>query len=472
MNYAIINFKARTAKSLLKYVWLAYCLIFIVAAFPQGFDTIIAQTEDKSLMVWADNQAVQEYFGGADIASYASGGQHLVENPFEFRDTWYINLWAPGMFLLHGGLLLLDENTPVVLIMMLFSIFLWSFVFSKLCHILSNQLACNILVAFSTPMVCFLVPPFRIITLTSSALGAESYSIAAFALGFLFFIESYFSNNSRKLIILSGLFFAMAAYMKASFDIYMRIFVSLILLVFIAKYLYMSLLKRMQLVCFKSDDFNLFLKKSLLVFGVFFVVTLPWRIYHTVGWINADYMYAYIWMADEQLADFVVAGGANAAACKIKPDICKAFREDDIENNRNKKLWMESLISETKKIIITNPISWAYYKLPYLIKYWFKEGRENASINTIVINSIILALMLGVVIIALVVRSSVDMFCCLIIFTVLAGTIIPHFVMHFEARYLYALKIMTYIVFVVSLTNFIRHRKINKNNFIQRDPPQ
>ncbi|NRA73970.1 MAG: hypothetical protein HRU36_04440 [Rickettsiales bacterium] len=180
-------------------------------------------------------------------------------------------------------------------------------------------------------------------------------------------------------------------------------------------------------------------------------------------------MYAYLWMTDEQLGgsnNFTVVGGVNAAACKIKPKICAKFQAEDIYNKRWQYKWMKNLIKESKKTVILNPFRWSYYKLPYLFKYWFKEGGDTARTKIIVINSILLVLIFGVIAIALMGKTTLDMVCCLMLFSILLGTIIPHFIIHFEARYLYPMKIFSYITFVIVLINFICNKK-KKSEFAE-----
>ena len=243
-----------------------------------------------------------------------------------------------------------------------------------------------------------------------------------------------------------------------------------------------------------KNEYSVFLKRSLLVFGVFVIITLPWRIYHASNWIQLNGTYAYLWMDDEQLGgsdSFMVRGGFNAAACRIKPKQCSDFRADDVMRNGwkpafrqsylaacqfspdlcleipeidllsgdLKKEWLAILMEETFKTIIYNPLEWSYYKFPFLVKFWFQEGLDIAPIAVIVINSILLCFMLAVVIIAIINRTIIDMLCCLVILIMLTGTIIPSFVFHFESRYLYSIKLLSYIAFVVSLANIVYTRK-------------
>ncbi len=453
--------KMKSHEFLLKFAWLGYLIIFIVLAFPQGLDTVIASSDDKLLFVTGSNKEIQEVFGPADIASYARGGENLVKDISEFLDGSYVNLWAPGMFVLHGILSLLGENAPVVLIIFMLGFLAWSVVFNKLCTILHDVIGCSIWLAFLIPISCFLISPFRNITLTSGALGAETFAITPFILGLLYLVESIFMANSRKLLIFAGLCFSFSAYMKASFDIYMRMFACLVLLFFTFYHL-IEFLKKIE---FKKSaitwnkEYKVVMKNSLIVLSVFFITTLPWRIIHEPGWVNGQYIYAYIWMPDHQLADFVVAGGVNASACKIKPLLCQSFQQGDITENRNNEQWMSNLIYQTKLTLLTNPFEWVYYKLPYLYKYWFKEGRKSESIYTFFINVMLLAMTLGIFVIAIIRRTVLDMTCSLFLFAVVIGTLIPHFIIHFEARYLYPLKIITLCIFPVIFINFLQSKK-------------
>ena len=127
------------------------------------------------------------------------------------------------------------------------------------------------LIAFSVPLTIFLLPIFRTITLTDASLGAETYTISLFILGFLYFIESCLVQHSKRLLYIAGMFLALAAYMKASLEIYMRMFACLLLLAFLIKYSYIWLqrrIKQRQEVTI-NNHYNSFLKKALLVFTIF-----------------------------------------------------------------------------------------------------------------------------------------------------------------------------------------------------------
>jgi hypothetical protein len=496
MVFKGLNFGYRTWFT--KYAYFFYLCIFLVLAFPKGFDTIIIATEKKALTVLATNQEIQSVFGVRDIATYARGGEHLVENNFSFKDKFYIDRWAPGMFWLHAVFLSGGDTVPIVLMMMLVSILLWSLVLAKLCSLLSNRLNMGIGLAFFFPLSILLVPHFLIITLSYAVLGSGSYSIVSFILGFLYFLESYFVKKSKKLLIISGLFFAIAAYFSARFDLFMRVYGCLLFVAFLGRYFYSYIKMRFGKNHKETikNEYSIFLKRSLLVFAVFFVMTLPWRIYHSSNWVKGKGAYTYLWMDDEQLGgsdSFLVRGGINAAACKIKPDLCSDFRADDLMQNGWKPAWRKSyvaacqfspdlcleipeidlmsinlkqewlaiLMEETFKTIIYNPLEWSYYKFPFLVKFWFQEGGDIASIALILINSILLCFMLAVVIIAIINRTIIDMLCCLVILIMLTGTIIPSFVFHFETRYLYPIKIFSYFAFMISLANFLYNRKQN-----------
>lgn len=97
----------------------------------------------------------------------------------------------------------------------------------------------------------------------------------------------------------------------------------------------------------------------------------------------------------------------------------------------------------TIEAFLTRPVAWIVHKTPVFIKYWFG--------TSIIENSIIAILAAGFVVILLVrFNRPVIWANAFFMSSVVAGTLAPVVILHFEMRYLYLMKFMFILVFVLS----------------------
>ncbi len=454
-----------------KIMWFVYLVLLVCMALPQGFDTIINQKGEQKLLASSTAQEIIDFHGDGDMGSYAKGGRFFKNNNIDaIKECWFINCWAPGMFVLYAVLLKLGETTPAVFFIVMMSVVLWASIFNKINNLLNQTFEINSFISFIVPLMLLLISFFREMILGNFVLLSESFSMGVFVLAVLFLVNNLY-NNKKTDLILSVLFFILAAYIKASFDFYMRIF-TLIWIVSWTLTMILQLLKnKNKLGTINKNSFSTIFslhKKIIFILICFFVFTLPWRIFHTPSWINISYMYSYIWKSDEQLngPNFVTEGGVNASACHIDPETCKIFREKFNQGSESDGIFTKNLIKKTRSLIIAHPFAWLYYKLPFLSKYWFQEGNSHATVQTVALNIMFTINLLVIFALALKNRKSLDLFLVLVVLSLGLSSILPSLVLHFEARYLYPLKLFSCIALIISVAAWIQSLK-NRNSISQ-----
>lgn len=435
-----------------KYSFPIYLVIFLLFSMPNGFDTVYMSNNKGTLLASSNNLEIQKLNGGNDYASYARGGQDYINNGYSFKNLYYDNMWAPGMFWLHAIILLIGGSTaPAVFLLVLASALIWSGVLTSLFKIFQSY-RLNTLASFCLPAILLLLPVLQIVLSNSNVLGSEPISIGAFVLGFLGFVHWALHGADNKHLWYSGFWFAMSAYFRASCNFYMYVFLGIALAAYILT-IAIRYIKTRKLNA-TASTFN---RAAFIVLLSFFVFTLPWRITH-LNWVAPKYIFAHIWMDDKDLAGFEINGGMNAAACKIEPDICEKYRAANLNKMQHNGEWMRQLRSNTIKIFLINHIQWVSYKAPYLAKYWY----YNDTFTKSWFNIFILVCLLWLVILSALRKTLVDKILLVSLGSVTIGTIFPHLIIHFEYRYLYPMKIVIPILFMLSVVNLLRDKIIAK----------
>ncbi len=430
---------------------------------PNGFDSYLGKVNDKILLPSSTSDQMLEAYGLDDRGHYIAGGKIIVEKGFsEAQHDWRMLMWKPGMFVLHALLMLLGKTSPTAFFMILISSSLWAKIFHKTATIITKFFRINQATAFALPLLLLLtLPQFRFVVLQHQLFASETYAFATFFLGLLYSVNFLLTNKKTDLSK-AGIFFALASYIRQSSD-FIMIFFGIIL---VAMYLLSYLAKRSN-INLLSEEFVTTIKKSSLIFLVCFSLMLIGKIHDKRLISNgADFLYMQSWLTDEQLGgsdNFVVVGGGNSAACKIAPDICEDFQKRDIANKGLDQQFLDEIITKTKKTILLHPFSWLYYKMPFALQYWFNDSHVSSGATVNTINSILLILVTGIMVLPFFATSRVNIFSSLIMCTLIIGSLIPILIFHIEPRYLFQIKIAAVLLSIIIASDFINRRRINQN---------
>jgi hypothetical protein len=451
------------AKSfLVKFGLFIYFVFFIALIMPQGFDTKLAEREEKFLLPSFTSNQLLDFYGLDDRGHYIVGGRMILEKGFSTaKQDWRMTLWKPGMFVINAFLLSLGENAPVAFFMIVISCLLWAKIFHKTFIICSKYLNLPQFFSFFLPLILLLLSHFRFVVLGDQLFASETYAFSFFFLGTIYFVEYLYRYRASKLLK-SGVFFAISTYFRQSSDFIMLCFGLFSLLSLLSIY---TLKKSLKVKV--SESLSRVINSASVVFVICFSVMSMEKLYNREFLSSgADFLYSYAWLTDEQLGghdNFVVLGGGNGAACKIAPEVCADFQKRDIFNKRFDQKFMKEIVSTTKETVILHPFEWLYYKIPFLAQYWFNDSPFIADKKIIATNSLLLFLVMAVILMPFFQQSRVNIFCSFLLIVLIVGSLIPILIFHIEPRYLFQIKIAAILLAIITFSDLISRTKLRSS---------
>jgi hypothetical protein len=391
-------------------------------------------------------------FGPSDPGSYAKAGLLISQHGWVPSDhQWIINLWPPGMPVVHGALIaLFGEQTRVVLGIGVLNCVLWALTFA--CMVIFLRPYLSLAAALFSPFILLASSLFRDFLLRNSLVYSEGLSSSTWTLSLLLTCLAA-QRRSMRLAVLGGLSLACSAYVRGVYVGLAGIlaaYVVLVLGVWAVRHRPRSL-----------AEFRTALRGSpalyvLVVAVAFQAFTLPFRIYNyqrrgSFDWLQLEYVWSLQWKTGERLfkegAGWVVEGGGGMA-CRVDPEQCKEIEQREMATPApySSYGWLKfsEFQSRAVKTFLKRPFTWLRYKSEVFPAYWFSHHDVILSLNgrrEYLQNSAYLAVSLLVIALALrdLFKGRADAL------TLCAGAlIITHaliFVMvHFEARYMFPLK--------------------------------
>jgi hypothetical protein len=358
------------------------------------------------------------------------------------------------MFVLHAIIFKLNPQAPIPLIFNILACCLWAFVFFSLYSLLKDRVARTI--AFLIPLGILYIDFFRDYYLGSGVLMSEIYSVPFFILGLCYLSQLNITPLKNKPLIITGVLFAMSAFMRAQFELSIRYF-SFIFLLIIAYYFWRFKKTNSPSSFFKS--LPEYIKSLGLVLLTFHVVTFPYRLYNKMSWINVDFMYAQQWDTHEHLYKTGIGFGVNgggATACMVNPEKCKEINTrrtyEHVRQSECKK--------EVMKTLITHPIAWFEYKAPYLGRYWFFNTKlwQDVSLKEIADN-IILTLIFIISIAYLLYAGGLYQYTALFVLSTFGTTFMATYICHVELRYYDLTKLIGLCLSLIALRAWLENKR-------------
>lgn len=396
-----------------------------------------------------------------DPITFASGAKDIYENSWFTGDYNYLlNLWPPGFILLEGWILkLFGTEAPFILILLIINA---AFLALTLAIFRLNLIRVSSLTTASLlPLVPFIFPLPRFFLLQPAGLiQGETFSITFFLLGSLLLLLST-QKRLWRLTILAGLSFALSTYFRSQFEVII-IFLTLTAIALGLGLYIIGFICPCKKINFDPQIFSI--KAIMLSLLVAHLIMLPWRIYNH----NSPYHGKYSWVKTESLVyqnasktteeleqaggHWLVIGKENLA-CKLEPDYC---------GNPSKEGFY--------KAFLFNIPQWTIEKFSVFDDYWYAPlfdlmlPSHESTISDLLFNTInALFLILALPLLWLIRRKTEFMALSLVIIGVYSCFYAVFTLVHFETRYLYAIKIIG--LFIAPLL-FTLYRARSKNEEI------
>jgi hypothetical protein len=445
-------------------------------------------------------QEILDQKGGDDASSYIRIGELIFRNGFFYNlYAGSFNLWPFGMPAVHASIMNIFglKAHPIPIFFFAF-VLIWSFLFTLAilkideirCHKYKLLFFCVLLFVSQSNLV-------SVFFLRQSLLLSEGISTPLFILS-LFFIFKLSEEFSYKVLFGAVLLLLCAALTRVTIDFFMTgLFLSYLIYLALAfykpknnfslawtstsNYINNSILNKICTLYFSC--INLLKKKPILfVLIMYEIILFPYRcmihnVHQSFSLTVADYSWTQNWMPDEYLVSkgggWVVDGAVNTP-CHIDLATCnfiyqREFIKDNPYSDNFKYYKYMTFIA-----MLNHPYAWLSEKWPVFIKYWFAEPPEVASARSFSYANLGSALAgLGILFLGVsgfskkrtekVLGSECFVIKSIIPFVFLFTSIAPYFLLHFEVRYFFPVKIHVYFLLLLLVTYNFRNnnRKVS-----------
>lgn len=409
-------------------------------------------------------------FGGADIASYVRGAFALEEHGLNAFSSLGFGTWPPGFSLLE--LILIRLNVvPLPLALFLVASSLWAFVFFRLYALLKQSVGLRAVYAAGLPMLLLLVPFVSDFYLWNGILMSEPISTALFAIATLDLWRLVASKLQITLsrAIFIGVLFALAAYIKAQFDLIVDALVVVSFVVIAINYY----LKKHS----NKHDCQELKKLSKSIFVIFLsyqACVLPYKSFmavhgHGANMASVTYIFESVWQDENRLiqngAGFFVSGGGNSM-CVISPLKCREFKE---RRAMGETISINEYRNSAFKVALTQPLDLLSFKLPYFWKSWKVNNYEDPFKQTwlILFNYALFALIF-LASVCRIIKNRTQGLAELALFSALfVGSTAFSFIVHFEPRYLLPVKLFGVFWVMVAIASIGKSFVLKNGRSIQ-----
>jgi hypothetical protein len=381
-------------------------------------------------------------YGLGDPISFMKAGLDFSRYGWVSAENhWIINLWPPGFMLLEALVIkLVGESGPIILSLQIVVVALYAVVMAKFSSLIFPFV--GRWMAVFLPISIFLFPMPRVFLLQPMGMVmGETLAIGFFFLGALESILAL-TNNCYKKAVWAGVFFALAAYFRSQFEIF---------IVAMSFWWVLGLFVNV----ISSLDYKQSLKTIALVLLFAHLTMSPWRAYHlwhdhSMKWVHTDSVtFGNSVRGDVELTKagggFVVEGGGNLV-CRLDPSTC----EQPVDA---KKMFI--------KTFLKYPLKWLSIKAQIAPAYWFSsvENWTKVAVKPSWLDYFwnllfLLFLVLSVVVLFLksVRKNSLWPVFLWLNFTVHSTYFLIFTVQQFEVRYFYFYKIFGLFILIAELT--------------------
>jgi len=458
---------------LLKLLCWVFLLVFISSlAFPKGSQTNVALAG----FVPADTPAsnLPGLFGLSDNHFYVQTGLDIADGGVLSSDSQFsLRQWAPGMPIILASLVwIFGFEVPLGIAYGIFSILLWSFVF--FIFIWSCKTKLSLTFVFLSSILILGSSPYALWFFSGGYFYSEGPSIAFGILALL-----SLNLNHKLRLYLPGVFLALAAYFKGTFE-----FVGTFLSVVVLTYLVFILIKG----SFKKRKFQVprvlsadFLQILWLVI-VFNILTIPWRIWSNINLYTSSFnldwtahtkqYWGHRWMPSDWLdkvgSSWFANNGGNSA-CILDYEKCEWVSNLELPSGGNYSgngfFSQSQFLKLSMETFLQNPISWISSRIPFLQQAWFPKGSAS---KFEIWNFVFLFVFLAAIFIVIrnlltKVQKSGAIANSLFFLSIVTGTLGPLLIQEIEPRYLYPVQLISFVMVMLSIRDSLN--KINWKYF-------
>lgn len=464
-----------------------YLITLLCLAFPQGLATPIELGiyNISSYTPFITAAQIQHDIGEGDAGLYAGAAEHIAHSPdhwFPKQDERLMKQHSPGFIFLQAALLLLfGFKTPIILDLMLVTVFCWACAFFQLHLLLKNELLkknLNTRWTWIIPFGLCLSLLFRTFMLRNGVILTETLSTALWINSVLL---SLLAAQEKKFLpaALAGITLALAAYIRAQVEIVILILTVYTAILFILCLAFCSPY-RQTLLSFLKNPWNKTMFKQwagfqlrcgpihllILTLLIAHALMLPYRLhnYHqkrTFQWINQNYQWSLNWEYDATLLrkgyGYYITGG-KTIACHIAPEQCRQIHKT-LQQKGDAFYSPKYYERQTFLAFLKHPLAWLRLKTAYLHDYWFDMAYLNPAprktvmllygfenLLTIFMLLMIALAMMGMLIKLIVQGLPVDLTAFMYLMALFTTQAVMYLFVHFEARYFYQLKMTLWIV--------------------------
>ncbi len=388
----------------------------------------------------------------SDTVSFAKGALDIHRYGwFSEENQWLIVLWPPGFMFLEGLILnIFGVDAPIILILIILESLLLALLLSIFKSYLSEMVSTG--ASFILPLLPFCFPLTRYYLLQPGAIiYGEAFSMVFFLLTVVI-TPIAVKNRSWRSALIAGLMLALAAYFRSQFELIVM-FLTLFA-IFIGIVVFIQKIKNRTI----NTSFSALQTIAIVLFAAHLVM-LPWRVHNFTAvnkfalltqkkfsWVQtSQFVYANAGRTDKELNDaggeFIVRGGGNLA-CNLDPSYC----------GRAEK-------SKFFRAFRKNIVQWSLTKFSLVRDYWFVSpggwlAPADQPFSDKIVNWIFFFFVLAAFPLLWCTRRHRN---SLINFWVLSSFYSCFFavflVVHFEARYFYAIKLFSaFYIIMLSCT--------------------
>ncbi len=356
-------------------------IILLFLALPNGLNTCIKFYTPNSLTgykfnLFCSSTDAAKLLGYLDPASYFLGAQKFLYGWLKGNDAWFLGCWPPGFFLVESFFMkVLGINCPIIFCLLISAVILWSFALWSF-YLTLTQWQSRLLSAILSLSLCF-TQLFRYFFLGSGVILSESLSTALLVICFSLSARNV---NRRRLqyCLAAGICLALAAYIRAQFEIFSLFLLSLMIALVIIRLLFSRSYRQMITTHSSKIFLTIPLHRLLLVAASAQIIMLPYRIYNynqsaTIAWVQLDYYWKNMWHSPavimKEHGSLALLGGLNVAA-QTSPKLAAEIQNcvDKFgQNYFSDNFYKQAAI----KTLIKNPIKWFTLKASYFPWAWF-----------------------------------------------------------------------------------------------------
>jgi len=397
-----------------------------------------------AITLYSTPTEIIQCFGGVDIASYVRGAYALQQHGLNAFGTLGFGTWPPGFSFLELILVRLNY-VPLPLALFLIGVMLWALVFFGVYALLRQTSGIGIVYAAGLPLLLLLVPFVSGFYLWEGMLMSEPISTALVAIAALDLWRLIASKLQITLgrAIFIGVFFALATYIRAQFDLIVHAMAGVSFFVVTTYYFYLRKNRNAQ----QCQELIRLAKSIFIIFISFQACILPYKTYmamhgHGPAMADVSYIFESLWKDEnwhiQHGAGFFSAGGGHSM-CAVFPEKCREFEE---RRTQGEAISLKEYRNSAFKVALTQPLALISFKLPYFWKAWKINNLEDPFKQTWLMNfNYALFVLIFVTSVFRIIQDRPQGLVESALFSALfIGSTVFCFIVHFEARYLLPVK--------------------------------